>query len=146
MGAQEIVDRGLQAWRARDADTFAGLYADDATISAPGGAVLRGQEGARQFMSMWNEAFPDNEVTIEHEYIAGTVAIQEGVFTGTHSGTLNTPDGQSIPATGRSLRAAYADVFETDGDRINSERLYFDQVELLTQLGLMPAPAEAAAG
>jgi hypothetical protein len=34
-------------------------------------------------------------------------------------------------------------VFEIEGDRITSERLYYDQVELLSQLGLMPAPAAA---
>ena len=54
------------------------------------------------------------------------------------------PNGQVIPATGRSLSVPYADVFEVEGDRITSDRLYFDQVELLTQLGLMPDPAAAA--
>jgi hypothetical protein len=32
-------------------------------------------------------------------------------------------------------------LYEIEGDHVKSERLYFDQVELLTQLGLMPAPA-----
>jgi steroid delta-isomerase-like uncharacterized protein len=142
--AQEVVDRGLQAWRAGDADAFAACYSEDATLTAPGGMELHGRDGARQFMAGWREAFPDNEITIEREYESGSVVFQEGIFSGTHTGTLTSPDGQSIPATGRSLRAPYADVFEVQGDQVVSERLYFDQVELLTQLGLMPAPAASA--
>jgi hypothetical protein len=42
-----------------------------------------------------------------------------------------------IPATGHSLRVPYADVFEVEGDRITSDRLYFDQIEFLTQLGII---------
>jgi ketosteroid isomerase-like protein len=45
----------------------------------------------------------------------------------------------------RVISAPYVDVFEVEGDRITSERLYFDQVELLTQLGLMPETTAASA-
>jgi hypothetical protein len=93
---------------------------------------------------MWAEGVPDNEITIEHEWVAGPVVVQEGLFSGTHTGTLMTPDGQAIPPPGRSIKAAYADVFEVEGDRITAERLYFDQVELLTQGGRMGAAARAA--
>jgi hypothetical protein len=36
----------------------------------------------------WSEAFPDNEITIDREYIAGSVVVQECTFTGTHTGNL----------------------------------------------------------
>lgn len=139
--AREVVDRSLEAWRAGDADAFAACYSEDATLTGPGGMELRGRDGARQFMQGWCEAFPDNEITINNRYEAGSVLVEEGFFGGTHTGTLHSPDGQAIPATGRSLRAPYVDVFEVRGDEVVAERLYFDQVELLTQLGLMPAPA-----
>ena len=138
-----VTDRGLQAWRARDAEAFAECYAEDATIMAPGGVELRGPDGAKQFLAIWAEGVPDNEITITHEYVCGSVVVQEGVFSGAHTGGLMAPSGEVIPATGRSFRASYTDVFEVEGDRITSERLYFDQVELLTQLGLMPDPSVA---
>lgn len=144
-GAKEVTDRGLEAWRARDIDAFVAIYAENATITAPGGMEAHGQEGARQFITMWNEGLPDNEIVITNEVVAGSTVVQEGIFRGTHTGTLVTPDGQSIPATGRSLSAPYADVFEIQGDQVVAERLYFDQVELLIQLGLMPAPEAAPA-
>jgi steroid delta-isomerase-like uncharacterized protein len=143
--AKDVVDRGLQAWRARDRDAFASCYAEDAVISAPGGTELHGRDGARMFMSVWADAFPDNELTIDREYEAGSVVVQEGTFSGTHTGTLLTPDGQSIPATGRSVSASYIDVFGIEEDLIHNERLYFDRLELLTQLGVVPEPAAAGA-
>ena len=143
--AKEVVDRGLKAWRARDADAFAACYAPDAVISAPGGAELRGPDGARAFMDMWNEAFPDNDLTISGEDQCGSVLWQVGTFHGTHTGNLHTPDGQVIPPTGRSVSASYADRFVVEGDVVTSETLFFDRMELLTQLGLVPEPEAAAA-
>ena len=141
---KSVTDRGLVAWRARDPEAFASCYAADATIGGPGGMELQGPEGAKQFFAIWAQGVPDNEITITREHVCGSVVVQEGIFSGTHTGDLMTPGGDVIPATGRSLKASYADVFEIDGDHITSERLYYDQVELLIQLGLMPAPAASA--
>jgi hypothetical protein len=49
-----------------------------------------------------------------------------------------------MPATGKSVNGHYCLVMKAANDQIISSHLYFDQVELLTQLGLMPAQAEAA--
>ena len=140
---QQVLDRGLAAWRARDVDGYAAFYSDDAVITAPGGMEAHGPEGAKMFMQAWCAAFPDNEITIVHEYIAGSVVTQEGFFSGTHTGDLHTADGQTIPPTGRHVKAGYVDVLEIGDDSIKSDRLYFDRLELLTQLGVVPEPAAA---
>jgi steroid delta-isomerase-like uncharacterized protein len=140
----EVAERGLQAWRSRDVEGFAATFAEDATFTAPGGLQLQGRDGARQFYGVWNEAVPDSEITIDRRHSCGSVVVEQGVFSGTHTGNLTTPDGQTIPATGRSLSVPYVEVFDIEADQVATTRLYFDQVELLTQLGLMPA-AEAAA-
>jgi steroid delta-isomerase-like uncharacterized protein len=140
----EVAERGLQAWRSRDVEAFAATFSEGATLTAPGGTQLEGRDGVRQFYGMWNEAVPDNEITIDRRHSCGSVVVEQGVFSGTHTGNLTTPDGQTIPATGRSLSVPYAEVFDIEGDQVASTRLYFDQVEMLTQLGLMPA-AEAVA-
>ena len=137
----EVLERGTQAWRARDPEAFASTYSEDAVMTGPGGMELHGRDGAKQFMAGWCEAVPDNDVEIVREHVCGSVVVQEGTFMGTHTGNLTAPDGQVVPPTGRSIRAPYVEVFELDGDHVVADRLYFDQVELLTQLGLMPAPA-----
>jgi ketosteroid isomerase-like protein len=139
--AKEVVDRALQAWRARDANALAQCYADDAVVAASGGMEARGPEGARMFFTAWTEAFPDNEVTIDREYIAGSVVVQEGTFSGTHTGNWVAPDGTVIPPTGRRLSGPYVDIVVVEDGLIASDRLYHDRLDVLEQLGLMPEPA-----
>jgi len=51
-----------------------------------------------------------------------------------------------VPPTGRHVQAPYVDILVVEGDQIASDHLYWDQVEMLTQLGLMPAEPLAAEG
>jgi len=139
--AKEVVDRALQAWRARDANALAQCYTADAVVAASGGMEARGPDGARMFFTAWTEAFPDNEVTIHREYIAGSVVVQEGTFTGTHTGNLVAPDGTVIPPTGRRINGPYVDIVVVEDGLIASDRLYHDRLDLLEQLGLIPESA-----
>ena len=77
-----------------------------------------------------------------NELVAGDWVVQEFTFTGTHTGTLTTPDGD-IPPTNRSATGRGVQIMHVENGKISQEHLYFDQVELLTQLGLMPQPATA---
>ena len=49
------------------------------------------------------------------------------------------PTGE-IPATNQRLVGRGAQAVDVRDGRISEVRLYFDQVQVLTQLGLMPAP------
>jgi len=144
--AKDVVDKALATWRAGDAEAFSQCYSADAEITGPGGMRLLGQDGARQFLSVWFEAMPDNEISVTNEYVAGSVVVQEAVFSGTHTGNLTAPNGLVVPPTGRHVQAPYVDILVVEGDQIASDHLYWDQVELLTQLGLMPAEPLAAEG
>jgi predicted ester cyclase len=80
---------------------------------------------------------------MQYEYLAkhesGDVAIDEGHFTGTNTGDIPGPGGESIPATGKQVRVRECDVVTVDDyGLIREHRFYFDQMELLGQLGLLP--------
>ncbi len=62
----------------------------------------------------------------------------EGRFVGTHKGDLQSPNG-TIPASGNKLELRFADYFKVSGGKITEQRTYWDQIEMLTQLGAMPA-------
>jgi predicted ester cyclase len=55
---------------------------------------------------------------------------------------LNAPTGPIQP-TRKRVRIPFTTVTKIRGDKITSLHLLFDQVELMTQLGLMPAPVRA---
>jgi predicted ester cyclase len=52
---------------------------------------------------------------------------------GTHRGAL-----RSLPATGREFRVRVCAFFLFDDERIVCERVYFDQLSILRQLGIAP--------
>ena len=62
--------------------------------------------------------------------------VHEGRFTGTHTGPLRGLAAGEIPATGRTVEARFAGVYEFEEGKITSWHLYFDQADMLSQLGL----------
>ena len=90
----------------------------------------------------WLNAFGDARITVHDELVAGDWVVQEFVFEGTQTAPLQTPAGE-IPATNRQLRGRAAQILRIEGDAVVDTRLYYDQVQLMTQLGLMPEPAAA---
>jgi predicted ester cyclase len=93
---------------------------------------------------MWHEAFPDNRLGITAIHADGRGGVHEGRFTGTHAGTLRGLAGE-IAATNRAVDAPFCGVYEFDEGKITSVHLFFDQMELLTQLGLAQGGTDSGA-
>jgi hypothetical protein len=64
-------------------------------------------------------------------------AATEVTFTGTHTGPLPTPNGP-VPPTGRRVSLRSVSILRVEAGLVASERVYLDQLELVTQLGLAP--------
>ena len=140
--AREVLDRHVAAFGAKDPN--AEPWSEDAEMVAPAGR-FEGREQILEFFKVFWNAFPDVRLEITRSIEDGGRAAAEGMLTGTQTGALPTPDGE-IPPTGQRIELRWAAMYEVRGDQIASEHLYFDQVELMTQLGVMPeAPAEEAA-
>jgi predicted ester cyclase len=82
---------------------------------------------------------PGNRCTINVAVAEGNEAVQESVFTGTHTETFHVPGSPDIPATGKSVAIPYTLGLTYLNGKWSSFRLLFDRAELMTQLGLMPA-------
>jgi predicted ester cyclase len=79
---------------------------------------------------------------VTNELADGDWVAQEFTFEGTHEDTLSSPSGD-IPATHKRLDGRGVQIFKVEGEVVTATRLYFDQVDVMTQLGLMPEPASA---
>lgn len=53
------------------------------------------------------------------------------------------PDGSQLPATGRRIEIKGMEMVIVRDGKMVVDNLYYDNVSLLLQLGLMPAPATA---
>jgi predicted ester cyclase len=142
--AKAVVERGIKAFNAHDLEAVARDAAPDIEGTAPGDVKLKGPQAVKEYNQTFITAFPDARTDAKNIFVQGKHVIVEGVFTGTHNGTLKTPMGD-VPATGRKVKGEFVQIFEVDRGLVKRASLLFDQVQLMTQLGLAPAaPAQAA--
>lgn len=137
--ARTLQEQNIQHWNSHDPDAWAGDFSSDATVVGPG-AAGSGTEMVKTFYSIWQDAFPDNEVRVIDIFEDGGTAILRAEFQGTHTQTMHAPD-QTIPATGRRVNIPFVTVDRIVEGKITEFALYFDRAELLGQVGLLPAPA-----
>jgi ketosteroid isomerase-like protein len=138
MGAREVMDRMTAAFVEQDFDAVEKLYAADAVAVAPETGEIQGREAIVDYFRQQWAAFPDGGYEHTAGYEAGNVAIDEGYWTGTNTGPLAMPSGEELPPTGRTLRLRACDIATVDGGMITSHRFYYDQVDFMEQLGLLP--------
>jgi predicted ester cyclase len=140
MTIREAFEKGTETFNAHDIDGFTDVLADNVAYHAPGGMGGEGKTACAQFFADWFGAFPDAHVDVHALHLAGDVAVEEGAFTGTHNGVLQTPAGD-IPPTGRRVTVDYIQVLRFHNGKHASFNLMYDRLLLLEQLGLIPAPA-----
>ena len=141
MNIQEAFERGTDTFNAHDMDGFAEVVADDVVVVAPG-VRCDGRSAFVEFYGGWLKAFPDAHIEVHHVHFIDDIAVEEGTFSGTHDGVLQTPGGH-VPPTGRAVSVDYIHVLRyRDGLHV-SFNLSFDRLSMLEQLGLIPASAVA---
>lgn len=102
------------------------------------GTVFDGEVDVRRYFTLSRTPFPDqsNELIAMHHTDEGVLA--EFWLLGTHKGPLRTGD-RIVEPTGRHFRVRMAALFLFDDAGIVCERVWFDQLSILRQLGLTPA-------
>jgi len=140
--AREVFDRGTKAFNDHNIEGVMDLYTDDSRFEGPGGMVFKGKDQIREFLKGWYQGFPDCKTTSSNVLEIGDVIVEEGIFSGTHTGVFPTPMGD-IPPTGKKVEGKYVDVYEIRNGKVMADRLLFDRMDLMEQLGLVPAAAAA---
>lgn len=141
--SKALVERGLKAFNAHDLEAVAREDAPDIVATAPGGVKLHGPQAVKEYNQTFITAFPDARIDPKQIIVQGRTVVVEGVFNGTNNGTLKTPMGD-VPATGRKVSGEFIQIFEIDRGLVKRDHLMYDQVDLMTQLGMAPAPQQAA--
>jgi len=140
--AREVGQRFIEAFNTHDERRIRELNGENTVFEAPGDVRVEGRDAATEYAMGWLRAFSDARITVHNELADGDWVVQEFTFTGTHDGTLASPAG-AISATHKTLNGRGVQIFRVEGGKVADTRLYFDQVQVMTQLGLMPEPATA---
>lgn len=137
--ARDVMDRLTDAITTHaDAKTFGELYAEDAVAVTPDGGEIRGRDGIVEYWRQMTEAIPEGTYESVHAYEVGDTAIDEGFFSGRNTGPIQLPTGETLPATQKEIRIRGVDFATVRDGRIVEYRLYFDEMDFLGQLGLLP--------
>ncbi|MER5212369.1 nuclear transport factor 2 family protein [Streptomyces sp. NPDC002838] len=137
--AREVMDRLTDAVTTHpDLKVIADLYAEDAVAVTPDEGEIRGRDQIVDYWRQMTEAVPEATFESLHKYETGDTAIDEGVFSGRNTGPLQLPSGETLPPTQKEIRIRGVDIATVKDGRIVDYRLYFDEMDFLGQLGLLP--------
>lgn len=138
--AKAVLEQAIDYWNATDRDAWETLYADDVVYEAPGGQRISGLSALKdQYFDALVTAAPDRTSREVVLFAEGEHVVEQARYSGTHTGPLRSPTGVEIPATGKAFDFPFVGIFRVQGGKITSIRIYYDQMELLTQLGLIPS-------
>ena len=136
---KNLIQRFGEAVNTADWDTLSDLLTADFSRhcqATPDTDVKSGEEFI-QLQKSFLASMPDQKVTIDMLIAEGNkVAVYA-----TYSGTLTGPMGKFQP-TGKSAESRFLAIFRIENDRIAEMWVEYDNMSMLTQLGLLPLPKE----
>ncbi len=140
-----LLKEDIKAFNDGDFFQMAATLADDVVyVEAPTQRRTEGKEATIELFKAWKASFADAEGTITNIFGSGDQAVAEVTWTGTHTGDME-GSGGTIPASGKKIDVTSSIIVSASDDVITVENQYFDLMTLLTQIGAIPAPTEAAA-
>jgi steroid delta-isomerase-like uncharacterized protein len=132
------VRRFHDAFNAGDLDGAAAVFAPNAVVHMSGAPEPLTMEGFKQLGEVFLSAFPGGTGTIEDMIVEGDKVVSRLTYRATHAGDL-----MGIPPTGKSVTISTMIIDQfADGKIVESWRL-FDQMAMMQQLGVIPAPGQA---
>jgi steroid delta-isomerase-like uncharacterized protein len=129
------------AYNTHDVNRLLAMYADDAEVQVPDQPEpLRGRTAVGRYLQAQFDGVPDVHVELTKVLVDRASFADEGIVTGTNTGSIPQPTGEPLPATGKALRVAFAEFVELADSKVRRQRLYWDQMAFLNQLGLLDIP------
>lgn len=139
---RDLLDRAVERYQKRDLDGYMDLYTEDAVLTAPDG-TYEGRAAIHERLSRELAGFPDCEFIVGDFVEQGDWFADEWTFVGTHTAAFRLPDGTELPATGKRVKIRGMEMVRVRDGKMVVDNLYFDVMESLVQLGLVPQPVTA---
>ena len=135
-GPRDLVVRFYEEFENGDIAGATSAFSEEVEIADPGIGAVHGAGPFREYLTSFKRAMPDGRVIVHRLHEAEDTVIVEGRFVGTHTGPLTGPGGEIEP-TGSSVDLRFVNVWRAEGGAVTCHHSYYDQLDLLTQLGLM---------
>lgn len=128
------VDEHVRYEALHDLDGVMSTFGDTARFHLESmGEFAVGNEQVRAVYADLFQGIPDLNVAVKQRYVTDDNVVVELMLTGTQTGTW-----RGLPPTGRAIAVPMCAIFWFDEDnRIAGEKVYFDMLTTLKQLGVM---------
>jgi len=143
-----MASKNIESFRAahdsfnrRDFDGVLKTLTDNCTYTEhPRERTLQGKSQFREFLEGWTKGFSDGKI-INPQYLdAGDTVIAQFTFEGTNDGPI-----LGIAPTGKRVSLPVCEISRYDSQgRVVAAGVYYDQMTMCVQLGLMKPLATAA--
>jgi predicted ester cyclase len=138
---RELMKTLDDAWNSQEWDIFEERHADNVAVYWPGQPEpTRGLHNHREESVEFFKIFPDNHVVNNPYKILFskddyTCSVAD--FTGTFKGPMKGLDGKMIQPTNKKFHLEFCTVAHWENGKILEERLFYDQVGMMKQIGVM---------
>src|SRR5262245_64610054 len=139
---RQLLDRYVELYNAGDLDGVIDLYAEDSVQLMPDG-IFEGRSTIQRRLAQELTAFTDVRHTVLSFFEEGGLFGDEWLFEGTHTGPFVLPDGTEIPPTGKRVEIRGMELVEVRDGKIVANNLYYDLLDALVQLDVVPQGAAA---
>jgi steroid delta-isomerase-like uncharacterized protein len=132
---KDLVREFTEAANAADWDGLAEIVAKDFTrhSAATDAPAVTSRDGFIELQKIFLSSFPDQRVLLEQLVAEGDLVAALATYSGTQTGPMG-----DFPATGKTVQAPFLAMFRVESDRIAELGVEWDNVAMLTQLGLFP--------
>jgi C-1 hydroxylase len=137
---KEIALSLIEALNTRDLGLWSRHLAEDYTAEHPGVSVLLDKTRSVAYHQRFVTAFPDIRFEVLGVIAEGDRVLVQWTASGTHTERLATVTGETIPPTRRRATVSGAMVAEVRDGKMVRGWFYWDQLSLLSQLGLTEQP------
>jgi steroid delta-isomerase-like uncharacterized protein len=133
-----LVRRFNEAFNAGDLDGAVAVFAPNAVVHNSGAPDPLNLEGFGQLAGIFLAAFPGGKHTIDDMIGEGDKVVARITYRGIHTGDL-----MGIPPTGKHVTVSAMTIDQIANGKIVETWRLFDQMGMMQQLGLIPAPGQA---
>jgi steroid delta-isomerase-like uncharacterized protein len=138
-----VVQRFAEVLNSADFDALDELVTEDFRrhSQATGEMQVNSREEFKQLQRSFLTSMPDQRVTIEMLIAEGDKVAALATYAGTQTGPMG-----EFPITGNAAESKFLSIFRLENGRIAELWVEWDNLAMLSQLGLFPPPCTAAEG
>jgi steroid delta-isomerase-like uncharacterized protein len=135
---KDLVHRFTTVLNAADWDALDELLTEDFSrhCQATPDVQVNSREEFKQLQESFLVSMPDQNITIEMLVAEGDKVAAYATYSGTQTGPMG-----DFPATGKSVKSKFLSIFRITNGRIAELWVEYDNLAMLSQLGLFPPPA-----